>query len=422
MTVVETVVQELKELESLIVQCSRCGTCQSVCPLYRKDRREDSVARGKMFLIEALYEGRLEKAEDIFAHLDYCLLCCRCKRECPSGVKTDEIFLKAKAILRQVKKLPAWQKLVLKVAMGKPGLLATMAPFFHMGLKVSGRQTVEGLYKPWNFLRNFAGDLADKHVVNIAPKALTQKYGGFNRAENERMRVIFYPGCATTLIYTGWGEAIIETLLHYGISVYVPEVNQCCGIPSATMGELGIYKDQVEDNFDWFDSIGDADTVITSCPTCEYGLADMGQTATERKSDKRFVDIVVFLEEVLGDELPTGIPLEGSSTLHIPCHYDHSKDAVLKDFIRRHFDTDYQDLANQNCCGFGGTFNLKNYPHSKKVGKSKGEEVRDRGFKNLFTPCPGCAMQLSDSCAAAEAGVAATHPVVELYKHVKKNG
>ena len=63
MTAVEKVVAELKSLEELIVQCSRCGTCQSVCPLYKKDRKENAVARGKMFLIEALYEGRLEKAE-----------------------------------------------------------------------------------------------------------------------------------------------------------------------------------------------------------------------------------------------------------------------------------------------------------------------------------------------------------------------
>lgn len=420
MSAVKNVVVELRELEELLVQCSRCGTCQSVCPLYKKDRQEHSVARGKMFLIEAIYEGRLEKAEEVFQHLDYCLLCGRCKRECPSGVKTDEIFLRAKAILRQVKKMPAWQKLVLKIAMGQPGLLATLAPLFHIGLKAGASKVGDGLYQPRKFLRAALGELAEKNLPEPAAQPLTARYRGLQRADHERRRVIFYPGCAVTLLYPHWGEAIIETLRHYGISVYLPEVNRCCGIPSATMGEMGLYKEQVGANFDWLAAIDDADTVITCCPTCEYGLNDMGPTATGRRSGKRFVDIIVFLEEELGDQLPTGIPLPGKSTLHIPCHYDHAKDGVLRNFIRNRFATDYQELANQSCCGFGGTFNLKNYGHSQQVGKSKTDEIKERGFHHLFAPCPGCAMQLSDACATSQADIQASHPVLELYHHLRQ--
>src|SRR5512143_730074 len=120
MPAVKEVVQELKELEGLIVQCSRCGTCQSVCPLYRKDWQESAVARGKIFLIESLADGKLDDAAKIFKYLDYCILCGRCKTNCPSGVQTDQIFLKAKGILRKVNRLPAWQKLALKVAMRHP--------------------------------------------------------------------------------------------------------------------------------------------------------------------------------------------------------------------------------------------------------------------------------------------------------------
>lgn len=420
MSAVEKVVKDLKQLEDMIVQCSRCGTCQSVCPLYQKDRQESSVARGKMFLIDALLEGKIEKADEIFKYIDYCILCARCKSNCPSGVKTDELFLRTKAILRQVKALPAWQKLVLKVAMGKPQLLASMAPLFHMGVRLGAKKVDDGVFQTRDLFKPFLGDMAEKHLVDMASEALTKKYGGFNQAQNERMRIIYYPGCATTLIYTHWGEAIIETLLHFGVSVYVPKVNKCCGIPSATMGEMGIYKDQVNANFDWFDSITDADYVVTSCPTCEYGLADMGPKAAERQSGKTFVDIVVFLAEVLKAELPKDIPLGDSTTLHVPCHYDHAKDGVLRSFIKDHFDTDFQDLKNQSCCGFGGTFSLKNYPHSKELGLSKAEEIKERGFKNLFTPCPGCAMQLTDVNAAAGTGVQATHPVVEIYeRHIK---
>ncbi len=409
-------VEELKELEELLIQCSRCGTCQSVCPLYKKDWQESAVARGKMYLIEALYEGKLDKAEEIFKYIDYCLLCGRCKKNCPSGVATDQIFLKAKGILRQVKKMPAWQKLALKIAMGKPQFLAAMSPLFHIGLRLGTRKVDNGVFKPYGLYSPFIGDMTKRHVVDMPSKALTSLYGGFNQAENEKHRVIFYPGCATTLIYVHWGVAIVETLLHYGVSVYVPKTNKCCGIPSATMGEMGIYRDQVNSNFDYFDSISDADTVLMCCPTCEYGLGTMGEQETGRSGGKKVMDVVLYLAEVLKVKLPEKIPLVGGSSLHVPCHYKTGKEGVLRDFIRANFDTDFQELKNQSCCGFGGTFSMKNYAHTKQIGKLKAEEIKQRGFANLFTACPGCAMNLTDANLTEGNRLQTTHPVVEIYE------
>ncbi len=421
MTAVAHVVRQLKELEDLIIQCSRCGTCQSVCPLYRKDWNESSVARGKIFLLESLYQGKLEEAtQAIFKYLDYCLLCGRCKTNCPSGVKTDQIFLKAKAILRQVNQLPAWQRLALNVAMRHPRLLAAMSPLFHFGLRLTTKKVDDGVFQPWGLSSPIVGKLSERHVVDMPAKSLTSRYGGFNRADNEKMRVIFYPGCAATLIYVDWGVAIVETLKHYGVSVYVPKVNYCCGIPAATMGELDTYRTQVTENFAYFDSIQDADTIITCCPTCEYGLGDSGERESGRVRGKKMLDVVLFLAEVLQVRLPHKIKLKGSSTLHIPCHYNHDKDRVLREFILDNFETDFQDLENQSCCGFGGTFSIKNYPHTQQIGKLKADEIQDKGCQHLFTACPGCAMNLTDANWNAGLHVKATHPVAEIYQQAIK--
>ncbi len=419
-TAVENCVRELKELEDILIQCCRCGTCQSVCPLYKKDGNESAVARGKIYMIDALMEGKLEKVEEIFKYVDYCILCGRCKNNCPSGVKTDEIFLKAKSILRKVKKLPAWQKVALKVAMGHPKLLATMSPLFHMGLRVGTKKIEDGVFKPYDVFGGIIGDMTKRHVIDMPSKALTSMYGGFNQAKNEKHRVIFYPGCATTLIYVNWGVAIIETLLHHGVSVYVPETNKCCGIPSATMGELGIYRDQVNDNFDYFDSINDADTILMCCPTCEYGLGTLGEKETGRTRGKQVMDVVLYMAEVLKVKVDKKVKLPGSTTLHVPCHYKSGKEGVLKQFIKDNFDTEYKDLQNQSCCGFGGTFSLKNYPHTKEIGKKKASEIKERGFDHLFTACPGCAMNLTDANMTEGNALKTSHPLVEYYEQVVK--
>lgn len=129
------IIKELQELEEMMLQCMKCGTCQSDCPLYRTDQRESSVARGKISLLQSVYEGRIEDAGEILEHIDKCLLCGRCKHVCPSGVKTDEIFLKGREVLRKIKKLPKWQKSVLNIAMEKPELMAKLSPLMHIGLK-----------------------------------------------------------------------------------------------------------------------------------------------------------------------------------------------------------------------------------------------------------------------------------------------
>ncbi|WP_022851669.1 (Fe-S)-binding protein [Limisalsivibrio acetivorans] len=408
----DDVVKELKELEELVLKCMKCGTCHADCPLYNQDGKEQSVARGKIALIQSVYEGRLEDAGKILKHIDYCVLCGRCKQSCPSGVKTDEIFLKAKSVLRKIEKMKGWQKFVLSIAMEKPELLAKMAPLMHMGLKFGSKKIKDDVFKP---IIPIAGG---RNVVSVKSKTFADTYGGLNKAKGEeKMTVIFYPGCAANMIYTSWGEAIVETLNYFGVSVYVPEVNHCCGIPAATMGELDLFKKMVNKNIDYFDSL-DAKYIVTCCPTCQYGLNEMGPKQTGRSPEQEMMDVVVFLEEVLHADikLETG----EKTTIHFPCHYDRSKDSLLESFVKDNLGTDYTKLKNQSCCGFGGTFSLKHYGKSSDISTSKAEEISTKGFQRVYTPCPGCAMQLTDALAKEGSEADVSHPVQLFYESVVK--
>lgn len=402
----EELIKELKELEEKVMQCMKCGSCQAHCPLYQKDLREASVARGKIMLIESIYEGRLEEADGVLKHIDYCLLCGRCKHNCPSGVKTDEIFLKAKSVLRKIQKMPAWQKAVLKIVMEKPEMMAKVAPLMHMGLKFGSKKIKEGVFKP------LLGSFSERNVTAVQKTAFCTTHGGFHEAANEERRVIFYPGCAANLMFVDWGKAIVKVLNHYGVSVYVPKVNKCCGIPAATMGDNALYQKMVEENYAEFDTFEGADTVVTCCPTCQYGLDEMGAKVASTTSDKQYLDILVYLKEVLAIDLT--VTLNEKTSLHVPCHYDKSKTATLNAFVTETIQSDFEPLDDQGCCGFGGTFNMKHYGDSKQVSKSKVEEVKDKEIKKLFTPCPGCAMQLTDNTLSTGASVDVVHPILVI--------
>ncbi len=403
------IVEDLKNLEDMTMQCMKCGICQSVCPLYEKDVFEPSVSRGKISLVESIYEGRIDKTAGVLKYLDYCILCGRCKRYCPSSVKTDEIFVKAKATLRKINKLPAYQKAILKTAIEKPKLIESFEPLISAGMKIASSKVKSDIRK-----LKFP---APKNMASIKPKPFTSLFGGLNKAKNEKMRVIFYPGCAISYIYTNWGEAIVKTLNHFGVSVYVPKTNKCCGIPAATMGEMELYEKMVNENLNWFESIKDADYIITACPTCQWGLSDLGARIAKRTIETPMIDIVVFLSDVLNIKIEAN-NIE-NSTLHIPCHYDHTKDNALVSFIQSNVSAQMKPLNNQSCCGFGGTFNLKHPKDSKDVGNTKIEEIKQGKFDTLYTPCPGCAMQLTDLTVDANCSINVKHPIETLYEQIK---
>jgi glycolate oxidase iron-sulfur subunit len=183
------------------------------------------------------------------------------------------------------------------------------------------------------------------------------------------------------------------------------------------MGELEMYRNAVRANYDALAQYGDAQYIITCCPTCRYGLFEMGPKQTGTECPLTVMDILVFLEEVLEVEIQTGE--KGRSTIHFPCHYQDSKKALAEKFVLSHTETEYVKLENQSCCGFAGTFSIKYYERSKGFSVSKIDEMKEKKVNKVYTPCPGCAMQLADAAAGEGMDAEVTHPVTELYKFIK---
>jgi glycolate oxidase iron-sulfur subunit len=69
-----------------LLDCVHCGICLSVCPTYDLLGTEGDSPRGRIYLMRALAEGRIELDEDVVGHLDSCLGCRACETACPSAV------------------------------------------------------------------------------------------------------------------------------------------------------------------------------------------------------------------------------------------------------------------------------------------------------------------------------------------------
>jgi Fe-S oxidoreductase len=89
-------VQFDEKLREGIIQCSRCGFCRAVCPIFDVSKRALANARGKMILLKEVMDGKLPVTEGVAQAVMRCTTCMSCTVNCPSGVDPQEVIKAAR--------------------------------------------------------------------------------------------------------------------------------------------------------------------------------------------------------------------------------------------------------------------------------------------------------------------------------------
>src|ERR1043165_6459187 len=92
----------LKDLDySVVQQCMHCGLCLPTCPTYDATKLERNSPRGRIALMRAIADGRLEATRAFADEMYFCLGCLACQTACPAGVNYAELFEHARAEAEQ---------------------------------------------------------------------------------------------------------------------------------------------------------------------------------------------------------------------------------------------------------------------------------------------------------------------------------
>src|SRR2546426_2579558 len=92
------IVSHLKNLDySIVQQCMHCGLCLPTCPTYDATKQERNSPRGRIALMRAIADGRLEPTKTFAEEMYFCLGCLACMTACPAGVNYAELFEHARA-------------------------------------------------------------------------------------------------------------------------------------------------------------------------------------------------------------------------------------------------------------------------------------------------------------------------------------
>jgi len=76
----------------LFLDCVHCGLCTAACPTYVELGNENDSPRGRIHLMRAVTDGRLDLTHQVRRHLELCLDCRACETACPSGVQYGRLI------------------------------------------------------------------------------------------------------------------------------------------------------------------------------------------------------------------------------------------------------------------------------------------------------------------------------------------
>lgn len=387
-----------------LYKCVHCGLCLENCPTYLATGKETESPRGRIHLITALHEGRIEATEAYGQHIDRCLVCRACETACPSGVPFGRIMEAARADLNTRRQL-TWTNrlsywLLFKKLLPNRGRLRSLTTV----LRWYQRSGVQRAVRASRVLELLPATLRQmERSMPPLPDRFFEAEGQFYPAIGEaRQRVGFFSGCIMPLAYGPVHEATLRVLRHNGCDVIVPRVQACCGALNVHGGERTMARELARRNVRAFLDL-DLDYVIVNSAGCgstlkEYAELLAGDPLWHGPAE-RFASRVRDVSELLAT-LPfeRGLgPLPRRATLQESCHLVHAQRVKLQPraLLAGIPELELVEMAHpDNCCGSAGIYSFAQAELSNQLLDTKMAEIQATSADLIVTANPGCMLQI----------------------------
>lgn len=404
---------DANELEKLYLDCIHCGLCLPACPTYRETGNEAESPRGRIYLMRALGEGRLQPDAEVTEHLDACVGCRACESACPAGVHYGDLLERARAQYVEPQRAPSlrtafWRPVIRQVLPYRNRLAAMTLP-----AKLARRVLVKGGHGPaWlpSALRRPLEVLPEPQSAGPLPE-WTPARG------TERGVVAFLAGCAMPVLYGATNHATVRMLARAGYRVWVPPTQGCCGAVSSHDGDRRGAQAMARRNVEAFEAAGVVAVVSNAagCGAALKGYAELlSSDALWAERAARLAglarDFAEFLTEVGLPPAPR--PQELTVTYHDPCHLAHGQQVreASRRLIRAVSGVRYVELKEADwCCGGAGSYTLLNPEMADKLLAHKVRHIQESGAAVIVTANPPCLMQIGMGLAKAGTPVRLMH-------------
>ena len=403
------------------LDCVHCGLCHSACPTYVALGTEADSPRGRIHLMRALQEGRLEVDAEAVRHLDLCLGCRGCETACPSGVAYGELIEAARPWAETRYRRPfgeRWRRRVTLVILTAPRLLRVLLAPLRM------LEAVGALALVRRRARHLPSRLAA--TVHLLPAPLEPPARlplETTAAGDERATVLLLAGCVMPELFGATVRSTVAVLAANGCRVVVPPGQRCCGALALHAGDR---ERALADARQTLDAIaaatpaeGPPPPIIVNAAGCgallkSYGALfadDPERVARAGAIAARVRDVTELLVELGLRPLPRGGPPRRVA-YHDPCHLAHAQGvrSEPRTLLAAIPGVTVVPMEDEDlCCGSAGHYNVMQPEMARRLVARKVAAIRASGAELVATANAGCALQLEAGLRAAGLAVPVRH-------------
>ncbi len=389
------------------LDCVHCGLCTAACPTYLETGNENDSPRGRIYLMRAVTDERIELTDAVTRHLDLCLDCRSCETACPSGVEYGRLIEPFRIKMHQgdgsSPAKPDWfQRWILfgLFPYANRIRLALLPARLMQVLKLDQLMDATGL------TRLLPAKL--QRMQRLLPKLRSREpeLPDFLPAIGEkRASVALFTGCVADAMFHHVNWATARVLQQNGCDVHIPKSQACCGAIHYHSGQGDPALKLASQNQQAFAS-DDIDAVIINVAGCGSMLKDyahisgeLGAGAETSKQLGQFADKVKDISEFLVELGPVppqhAIPMK--VTYHDACHLCHaqqirSQPRQLLNLIPELVTSPLGE--SEICCGAAGSYNLTEPEMADRLGNRKVDHILDTQTEAVVMGNAGCSLQI----------------------------
>ncbi len=412
--------------DDLLATCVHCGFCVPECPTWDLLREENDSPRGRLYLMRAETDGRVDPAGAFALHLGRCLGCRACESVCPAGVPYGHLLEKARTripVRSGTRRLQGWLLSLLTRQR-----LMTWTYGLGRILRDTGVATFLGIVLPGRAGSVFRLLAASRPRLRVRV-GQAEAQTGVSEAADDTYSLL--QGCVMGGLFDHVHEATRRALATAGYLERPAPEQGCCGALHAHAGRMGEARALARLNIEAFE--GDPEAwIVSDSAGCGAAIRDY-PVWLERDDAWRDRATAVaarardVTELLAGATLPSGRPVPGRAAYDAPCHLHHAQGVREEpvDVLGAIEGLEVERLpSSERCCGGAGLYNLAQPELAAGVLAPKVEEIGRGGYDWVVSGNPGCVMFIGAGLTRAGVRTPVVHPVelLDLAWHAAPEG
>lgn len=230
------------------------------------------------------------------------------------------------------------------------------------------------------------------------------------------MKVYFFATCLGSIAYSNTCVNAIKLLQKEGVEVIFKKDQTCCGQPSYNSGYYEDSRKVSMFNIKLFDKPYPIVVPSGSCAgMMKVDYLELFENDPNYAMVKDFSSRIYELSDFLYKELKVKYEDKGEKTKvtwHSNCHALRVAKSIesSKSLIRQLKNVELIELEREEeCCGFGGTFSIKEPELSNAMVLEKIEDIKSRNVEYLVSADAGCLLNIGGAMKKNQVNIQPIH-------------